>query len=143
MSVALVHAAVLMDLAAIRRHATPHVENFLRACESNDMQDRMLAYCVKNLVLSGKVDAELQSIAAAEACGLSVDAVAKRPSIGPLFARLTARYDQATAIKAVERAMRMTAATVDQYAASDKMVDDLVLQLSNRDDRKNAKAKRH
>ena len=130
-----------MDLESMRRHATPQVTDFLYTQEANGIRGGMLAYTMKTFVLSNYGDV-LQSITVANECCLSMSEVAKRPSIVKLFARLSSRYDAKTTIKAVQRAMLMTPATTAQYAMSDKAVDDLVAQLGNRDDRKNAKAKR-
>ena len=141
MSIALVHSAIHMDLDGIRRNASPHVAEFIRACEELQVEGKALAYSVKNYVLSGDVALELQAIEMANVCGLPLEAVGKKPNLANIYARVCARYDETTAVKAVERAMRMTAATMEQYN-SDKMMDDLVRQLANRDDRKNAKSKR-
>lgn len=141
MSIALVHSAIHMDLDGIRRNASPHVAEFIRACEEIQVEGKALAYSVKNFVLSGDVALELQAINMTDVCGLPLEVICGKPNLAKIYARVCALHDKNTAVKAVERAMRMPVATMKQYN-SDKMMDDLVRQLANRDDRKNAKSKR-
>lgn len=109
------------------------------ACHAQGMSERLQLWATKCYLLA---DPRVQALLFLAQHGVSFAPVDRHyDAMMPLLLALRERYDDATTLRAMERAASMTEAHMRVYA-SRKMLPDLVAQCTNRDDRRSQRAKR-
>ena len=126
----LFRAAVAHDLSAMERDAPPVLQLRIAEWRAKGESNRIITLLAKTEVLNDSMLAHVPDLLTLEIRESVLD---KKPSLIALFAKLSVRYPRDTVIKAMARAVPLREAQILPLVRN---VDDLVLQLTNRDDRK-------
>jgi hypothetical protein len=127
---ALYTAAVAHDLARVETHASPELLARIQKWRTEGVRERALAWMVKMDVLN---DTGMKHVPAMLKLDLEGALLDKKPTLVALYDKLQGNYDEDTVRKAMQRA---SALRDHQIIHLVKDAHNLVLQLSNRDNRR-------
>lgn len=125
----LFRAAIAHDVETAEQLATDELKRDILFWKRESTTLKELGLLVKHSVLNDSRFEKFHGIAGS----IDLDVLDKKPSLVEILAQLNAQYDPTTVEKAMQRAMQMKEA---QLCHQVRNVDELVLQLSNRDDRR-------
>ena len=127
---ALYTAAVAHDLARVEAYAPQELLTRIRRWRSEGVRESMLAWMVKMDVLNDSMMQHVPAVLQLEIDGALLD---KKPTLIALYDKLHDNYSEDTIRKAMQRASTLRD---HQIASLAKDTHSLVLQLSNRDNRR-------
>ena len=128
---ALFRAAVAHDLPSMERNGTIELKRRIAIWRADGECERVIAMLAKTDVLNDSTMIHIPRLLDLNICDHSL--LDKKQNLVPLFIKLDERYPLETVRKAMARAAPLRDA---QISALVRNVDDLVLQLTNRDNRK-------
>ena len=129
-----------LNVHEVQALASPELKNAIVVWMESKMCPNTILYACKCFLLNHP---HIESEKFLLRKGFDETVIAKQPCLLNVARALMDAYDEKTCERALHRAAQMPDAQMRSYITRRKMIDDLVDQCSNRDDRKNVKAKRN